>query len=290
MEKTIKILLFTLLLFAFNTNTVSALGDAIISQTSVPAYYESALCNGKYVAQSFTMPAGETTIGAIKFYQNRSSTQGTFYIEVYSGSTINFTTIIGTSSSAQFPNGEPQTFTFSPALSVTASSSYHFLVRAYGTCQFSPQKDNSNPYSGGNAYYATNKSGEDYGFIVYKAEPVCGNSIVESPEVCDENYQSCEIDGYEGIQWCNANCYEWDDCTTDLSCGDGIINGDEECDDDNNTSYDGCENDCTTSLYVLDEDDDLLSYFFAFIFYLSAFSIFLTIIIKLINYHKKTNA
>jgi cysteine-rich repeat protein len=39
-------------------------------------------------------------------------------------------------------------------------------------------------------------------------------------------------------------------------CGDGEQNGTEECDDGNDTNGDGCDNDCTFSCYVANQDTD----------------------------------
>jgi cysteine-rich repeat protein len=37
------------------------------------------------------------------------------------------------------------------------------------------------------------------------------------------------------------------DTNEDSVCGDGIVNGNEQCDDGNTTNGDGCENDCTNT-------------------------------------------
>jgi len=60
--------------------------------------------------------------------------------------------------------------------------------------------------------------------------PVCGNDIVEQGEECDGNSpQACTTqDGYSGTKTC-VDCV-WGNCETNESCGDGIKNGNEECD------------------------------------------------------------
>jgi hypothetical protein len=60
----------------------------------------------------------------------------------------------------------------------------------------------------------------------------CGNVIIEGTEVCDSNSQACTVSGYNGMQSCNAQCDGWNaSCTTTESCGDGVINDAEQCDD-----------------------------------------------------------
>ena len=61
-------------------------------------------------------------------------------------------------------------------------------------------------------------------------QPVCGNNIIEGAETCDSNLQSCTINGYSGTQSCNSQCSGWNTCITTQSCGDGQINGNEQCD------------------------------------------------------------
>ncbi len=60
--------------------------------------------------------------------------------------------------------------------------------------------------------------------------PVCGNSQIETGEVCDSNTQSCTIGGYSGTMTCNSQCTGFNTCTTTQFCGDGIKNGTEQCD------------------------------------------------------------
>jgi len=67
--------------------------------------------------------------------------------------------------------------------------------------------------------------------IFYQPPANCGNSIVEPPEVCDSDTQSCvATGGYPGTMNCNSLCNGYGACTTTESCGDNIVNGLEICD------------------------------------------------------------
>ena len=76
--------------------------------------------------------------------------------------------------------------------------------------------------------------------------PTCGNSLVESGELCDGNTQGCIIGGYIGTQTCNSTCNGWNTCTTSSYCGDGILNGNEQCDlgSQNGVAGSGCSSTC----------------------------------------------
>jgi len=77
--------------------------------------------------------------------------------------------------------------------------------------------------------------------------PSCGNQIVEPPEICDGNSQSCTTtQGYSGTQSCNVLCSGWNDCISTQYCGDGQTNGNEQCDTTQNcpigqTCNSGCQ-------------------------------------------------
>ena len=76
---------------------------------------------------------------------------------------------------------------------------------------------------------------------------LCGNGVVEPPELCDGNTMPCydQATGYAGTVACQENCFEWSqECVVEQHCGDGEVNGFEECDDGNNTNCDGCTADC----------------------------------------------
>jgi cysteine-rich repeat protein len=67
-------------------------------------------------------------------------------------------------------------------------------------------------------------------------DQVCGNGMVEEPEVCDDGNQ---VNG----DGCEADC-----TITPAECGNGKVEGDEECDDGNDVNGgpgDFCKNDCT---------------------------------------------
>ena len=86
--------------------------------------------------------------------------------------------------------------------------------------------------------------------------PVCGNGRIETGELCDGNSMSCTINGYSGTAQCSSTCDSFDACQTTESCGDGIVNGTEECDEgsSSNGSVGGfCKIDCT--IRYLDEGD-----------------------------------
>jgi|GEM_PF-4583517 cysteine-rich repeat protein len=75
---------------------------------------------------------------------------------------------------------------------------------------------------------------------------VCGNSIIEEGEFCDDGSINCEVNGYNGIQNCGNECLGYGDCLLAESCGDSLINGNEECDDGNLIDNDGCSSLCLT--------------------------------------------
>jgi hypothetical protein len=66
---------------------------------------------------------------------------------------------------------------------------------------------------------------------------VCGNNLLEAPEVCDNGVSSptriracTAAGGYSGTQSCLAGCAAYGACTTSQNCGDGVMNGPEQCD------------------------------------------------------------
>ncbi|MEK6918926.1 MAG: LamG-like jellyroll fold domain-containing protein, partial [Nanoarchaeota archaeon] len=78
-------------------------------------------------------------------------------------------------------------------------------------------------------------------------EKICGNNIIELGENCDGNTQACTTSsGYSGTQSCGLTC-KFNQCVAAELCGDGVKNGDEECDDANTNNDDSCTNQCLTN-------------------------------------------
>lgn len=77
--------------------------------------------------------------------------------------------------------------------------------------------------------------------------PVCGNGTIETGEECDINSlpQACTTqDGYQGEITCGEICLWNTYCYPKEGCGDGIVNGNEQCDDGNSVDNDSCSNAC----------------------------------------------
>lgn len=81
--------------------------------------------------------------------------------------------------------------------------------------------------------------------------PVCGNGLIESGEVCDGanvNGLSCISFGLSGgTLGCASDCldYDYTGCAADPVCGDGILNGFEQCD-----GFDFGPDTCASAGYV----------------------------------------
>ncbi len=87
-----------------------------------------------------------------------------------------------------------------------------------------------------------------YNNVSIPQNDVCGNGLVENAEECDGNETlSCSINGYEGAKDCQTDC-TYSACSALESCGDSIIQSaaNEECDDGNTVSNDGCSDNCQT--------------------------------------------
>jgi cysteine-rich repeat protein len=72
---------------------------------------------------------------------------------------------------------------------------------------------------------------------------VCGNNIIESPEICDDG-NTADWD------FCSSDCLRITDTATIVAsyCGDGILSGYEACDDGNTNEGDGCSSSCQWSM------------------------------------------
>ncbi|MCA9624041.1 MAG: amidohydrolase family protein, partial [Myxococcales bacterium] len=103
------------------------------------------------------------------------------------------------------------------------------------------------------------------------SSPVCGNSVVETGETCDDGNtadgdgcsSTCQEETTMGVcgdgmqdpgEHCDdGNTMDGDGCSatcqteTGPFCGDGNVDPGEDCDDGNEEPLDGCENDCTVS-------------------------------------------
>ena len=77
----------------------------------------------------------------------------------------------------------------------------------------------------------------------------CGNGTLETTEFCDgalfQPEISCGLFGFPvGDVSCDANCIPNIEACRFATCGDGIVEGGEACDDGNNVSGDGCDRRC----------------------------------------------
>ena len=88
----------------------------------------------------------------------------------------------------------------------------------------------------------------------------CGDGIVQNPngfrinEICEANIASLCItkEGYIGTYTCNLDCQGFSECFSYEYCGDGITNGDEDCDgysrectlSDGNRGIQSCSSQC----------------------------------------------
>lgn len=64
-------------------------------------------------------------------------------------------------------------------------------------------------------------------------EPICGNGIVETGELCDD-----------------GNKVDSDECANDCTrCGNGVVDEGEECDDGNHVGHDDCSPQCKVTPY-----------------------------------------
>ena len=116
-----------------------------------------------------------------------------------------------------------------------------------GTVDGIPDLDCNAPYGGSCQYCDSSCT------IKTKIGPYCGDGIINGNEVCDSNSRSCVVDpnkyydgGYPGTQYCNSACTGYGACTSPYYCGDGVKNGNEQCDYNQgnqpicNTGFGGC--------------------------------------------------
>jgi cysteine-rich repeat protein len=83
----------------------------------------------------------------------------------------------------------------------------------------------------------------------------CGNGVIDEAEQCDGaslGGMTCEDLGYTGgTLACTDDCmFDGSGCTVEGWCGDGAINPDEQCDDGNDTDWDGCTDCAITEIVV----------------------------------------
>jgi len=130
-----------------------------------------------------------------------------------------------------------------------------------------------NPDNGQTGYKLCNDRGD--GYLSCIPDSYCGNGQLESDEQCDDGntfngdgcshlcareesrppvvsctsgqQYACNPDGgYVGYKACNRRGDGYLNCITREYCSDGIVNGNEECDDGNTISGDSCSSDCRT--------------------------------------------
>ena len=102
------------------------------------------------------------------------------------------------------------------------------------------------------------KSHLSHGDSVGECVAACGDGVII------QGVESCELGdlkvcitprGYTGSATCTVTCTGFDPCVSTNSCGDGIVNGLEKCDDGNALNGDGCSTLCQVE--VLAENNAL---------------------------------
>ena len=74
----------------------------------------------------------------------------------------------------------------------------------------------------------------------------CGDAIVQTNEECENTRLSLCDNGNTGIQICENCELQPIDCGEDATCGNGLIEIGESCDDGNLNNNDACDNSCQT--------------------------------------------
>ncbi|MBN2722523.1 MAG: hypothetical protein JXR95_00460 [Deltaproteobacteria bacterium] len=102
----------------------------------------------------------------------------------------------------------------------------------------------------------------------------CGNGIVDDGEDCDGSVDivCTDLDGWGfdgGTLTCNSDCtFNMTECTGGPECGDGVAEGDEECDETDLRDMDctdegftsgtlSCNTDCTLNVESCSDEEDL---------------------------------
>ena len=105
---------------------------------------------------------------------------------------------------------------------------------------------------------------QQYDTSLCSLEAVCGNGLIEPPEVCDGSSLSdttcAELGFYTGTLACLADCTSFDTSGCVEHCGDGVINGSEVCDGTDfgndsclNLGFDSGSLSCSTDCQVIDD-------------------------------------
>ena len=125
-------------------------------------------------------------------------------------------------------------------------------------------------------------SGEENATTCYDDCGECGNSILEGPETCDSDTESCTTSvlgiTYVGTHTCLGDCSAYETCTTTKSCGDGVCQntggdgetvsncvsdchscGDGVCSDGYET-YLNCPSDCDYVYYFYEDGTENISF------------------------------
>ena len=116
-------------------------------------------------------------------------------------------------------------------------------------------------FTSGNAHCNSKCTGYDTSTCAGGGD-LCGNGNIDSDELCDGDEIACsKIDGApkNGTATCSSDCSSWNtsNCYNDgesgsdgsyagsENCGNGLVEDDEQCDDGNRISGDGCSKYCT---------------------------------------------
>ena len=99
-----------------------------------------------------------------------------------------------------------------------------FVTGSEGNYNYNCDEDPNGPY-------------DDYPTCDLDCGPSCGNLLIDAGETCDTTASWCRQPGTQ------------DECTF---CGDGIENGNEQCDDGNNYNDDECSNQCQINECILE--------------------------------------